>query len=132
MRRMQKMNRLKMIGIFVVGIVMMVSLIPCIAATPPRYLKIEYQEGTHILKVTLTHFSPARSIHYIYRIIVQRNGALEQSHFYTKQPHFFINTYEFNLSANPGDVITVSAYCILFGYNTRSTTVSPVVQSLQI
>jgi len=126
------MKLLKITGILMIGMFVTLSLVPIIPATPPRYLKIQYQESTNTLKVTLTHFSPARSIHYIYRIIVQRNGALEQSHFYTKQPRFFINTYEYNFSANPGDVITVSAYCILFGYNTRSTTISPIVQSIQV
>jgi hypothetical protein len=126
------MKSLKVIGILVIGLFITLSLVPLGNATPPRYLKVQYQESTHILKVILSHISPVRSLHYIYRIIVQKNGILEQSHFYSKQPRFFINTYEYNLSANPGDIITVSAYCVLFGYNTRSTTVSPVTQSLRI
>jgi len=123
------MKFLKIFGITLLVLLVSMSLVPFAQATPPRYLKIQYQESTNTLKVILTHASPVRSIHYIYRIIVQKNGVLEQSHFYTKQPRFFINTYEYNLSANPGDVITVSAYCVLFGYNTRSMTVT---QSLQI
>jgi hypothetical protein len=126
------MKSLKIIGFIVLGMLVVLSLLPIVPATPPRYLKIQYQESTNTLKVVLTHFSPARSIHYIYRITIHKNGVLEQSHFYTKQPHFFINTYEYNLSVNPGDVITVSAYCVLFGYNTRSTTVSPVTYSFSL
>lgn len=126
------MNRMKLAGVFVIGLFIILPLIPIIPATPPRYLKVQYQEETHLLKVTLTHITPVRSIHYIYRIIVQRNGALEQSYFYSKQPHFFLNTYTYNFSANPGDVITVSAFCILFGYNTRSITPSPIIQSIRI
>jgi hypothetical protein len=126
------MSLIKIAGIFMFGMLLMLSFMPIIPATPPRYLKIEYSESTNILQVTLTHFSPARSIHYIYRIAIQINGVLEQSHFYTKQPHFFLNIYEFNVSASSGDVITVSAYCVLFGYNTQSTTVSSAAQTLQI
>jgi hypothetical protein len=126
------MKSMKVVGIFVIGLLVALSLASFADATPPRYLKVQYQVSTNTLKVTLTHATPVRSIHYIYRIIVQKNGVLEQSHFYSKQPRFFINTYEYNLSANPGDVITVSAFCILFGYNTRSTTVSPVTQSLRV
>jgi len=101
-------------------------------ATPPRYIKIQYQVNTDTLKVTVSHISPVRSIHYIYRIVVEKDGVLEQVHFYNKQPRFFLNTYEYNLSAGPGDVITVSAYCILFGYNTRSTTISQITQSIRL
>jgi hypothetical protein len=126
------MRSMKIIGIFVIGLFITISLMSLVNATPPRYLKIQYQTSTNTLKVTLSHFSPARSIHYIYRIIVQKNGALEQSHFYSTQPSFFINTYEYNLSANPGDIITVSAYCVLFGYNTRSTTVPQITQSIRL
>jgi hypothetical protein len=123
---------MKVAGIFVIGLLITISLVPLGNATPPRYLRIQYKASTSTLKVTLTHATPVRSIHYIYRIIVQKNGVLEQSHFYSKQPRFFINTYDYNLSANPGDVITVSAFCILFGYNTRSKTISPITQSLRI
>ncbi len=126
------MRSMKVVGIIVIGLLVTISLVPLGNATPPRYLKVQYDVGTSTLKVILTHATPVRSIHYIYRIIVQKNGVLEQSHFYSKQPGFFINTYEYNLSANPGDVITVSAFCILFGYNTRSTTVSPIAQSIRI
>jgi hypothetical protein len=118
------MRSLKVVGIFVIGLFITVSLMPLGNATPPRYMKLKYQDSTNTLTVIITHITPVRSIHYIYRIIVEKNGVLEQVHFYNKQPRFFINIYEYNLSANPGDVITVSAYCVLFGYNTGSTTVS--------
>jgi len=125
------MRHMKLVGIFIFVLLTSMSLSQIGGiATPPRYLKISYQASTETLKVTLSHATPVRSIHYIYRISVQKNGVLEQAHFYSKQPRFFINTYEYNLTANPGDVISVSAYCILFGYNTRITTVSQITQSI--
>jgi len=119
------MKYMKYIGIISIALFLSVSLIPLgVHATPPRYINIQYQANTHTLKVTISHITPVRSIHYIYRIVVEKNGVLDQVHFYSKQPRFFLNTYEYNMSANPGDVITVSAYCVLFGYNSRSITVS--------
>jgi hypothetical protein len=127
------MRYIRYLGIFLVVLLVSVSLAPWSAyATPPRYIKIQYKADTQTLQVTVSHATPVRKIHYIYRIAVEKNGVLEQSHFYTMQPRFFLNTYEYNMSANPGDVITVSAFCILFGYNTRSTTVSQIEGSIQV
>ncbi len=118
------MKYLKIAGIFITVLFMSLSLVhQNVDATPPRYLRIQYQANTHTLKVTVSHATPVRSIHYIYRIEVEKNGVVDQVHFYSRQPSFFLNKYEYNLSANPGDVITVSAYCILFGFNTKSITV---------
>jgi hypothetical protein len=111
----------KYIGIIIIIILTNVLFLSTITeATPPRFIGLQYDKNTNVLKVIISHLSPARSFHYIYRIVIQKNGVIEQVHFYNKQPGFLFNRYEFNISAEPGDQITVSAFCILFGYNTRS------------
>lgn len=115
------MKYIKYIGIFIIVLLMGMTMVTMKAdATPPRFIGLNYNTDTNTLKVLVSHLSPVRSIHYIYRVSVEKNGVLEQSHFYTKQPSFFLNRYEYNIAANPGDTLTVSAFCILWGYNTRS------------
>ena len=92
-------------------------------ATPPRYMKLQYQPNSDSLKVTILHFSPARKIHYVYRVVVEKNGKIDQVHFYDKQPRFLIYTYTYNISAQPDDIITVSSYFILFGFLQKSNTI---------
>jgi len=115
------MKYVKYIGIFSIVLLVGVSLVTMKAeATPPRYINLKYDKNTDTLKVIVSHISPVRGFHYIYRVAVEKNGVLEQSHFYKKQPAFFLNRYEYNISASSGDILTVSAYCILFGYNSVS------------
>jgi len=119
------MKHVKYIGILLIISLMGMLLVTMkVEATPPRYINLKYDKNTEILKVLVFHFSPVRTFHYIYRVIVEKNGVLEQSHFYSKQPSFLANRYEYNISASSGDMLTVSAYCILFGYNTFSITVN--------
>jgi len=105
-------------GILIFGVALMSTQV---GATAPRYMKLVYQPGT--LQVTILHFSPARLIHYIYKIDVEKNGTLVVSQQYTSQPKFFFNTYNYNVTASPGDTLTLTANCVLFGKLTRSITV---------
>jgi hypothetical protein len=105
-------------GILILGFALMSTQV---GATAPRYMKLVYQPGT--LQVTILHFSPARTFHYIYKVDVEKNGALVDSQQYTSQPKFFFYTYSYNVTASPGDILTVTANCVLFGKLTRSITV---------
>jgi hypothetical protein len=105
-------------GILIIGVALMSMQV---GATAPRYMKLVYQPDT--LQVTILHFSPVRTFHYVYKIDVERNGALVASQQYTSQPRFFFYTYSYNVTASPGDTLTVTAYCVLFGSLTRSLVV---------
>lgn len=123
----------KFVGIFLALLFICATILSInAAATPPRYIGVQYQANNNNLKVTIVHATPVRKIHYVYRVTVEKNGILEQSHFYTQQPSFFLFTYNYNFTAAPGDQIKVSAYCILFGYNTKSITVPSFTQSIII
>ena len=89
-------------------------------ATPPRFIVFQYDKNKETLNVLISHITPVRSIHYIYRIVIQKNGEIVQAYFYDKQPGFIFNRYKFDLSAESGDEITVSAFCVLYGYNSKS------------
>ena len=97
------------------------------SATAPRYLGLQYTAQSHSLKVTIVHFSPAVKIHYVYRVEIDKNGAVYQAHLYTKQPRIVMFSYTYNVTANPGDTLTVSAYCILWGFIQKSQTITNTI-----
>lgn len=93
-------------------------------ATSPRYLGLKYNIQTHTLKVKVIHFSPAPKIHYVYRIEIDKNGQTYQAYLYQKQPGVFLLTYNYNVTAYPGETLTVSAYCVLWGSIQKSQTLT--------
>jgi hypothetical protein len=107
------------VAVLIMGIAMMGMQA---GATAPRYMKLVYQPET--LQVTILHFSPARTFHYVYKVDVEKNGELVVSQQYTSQPRFFFYTYSYNVTASAGDQFTVTANCVLFGKLTRSITIA--------
>jgi uncharacterized membrane protein len=93
------------------------------AATSPRYMKLVYEPQAQTLTVTILHFSPAKTVHYVYKVDVLKNGNPAVSQLYQNQPKFFFYTYTYNVTATTGDQLTVTAYCSLFGKLTRSITI---------
>jgi hypothetical protein len=118
------MKHIKYLAFFAVILLSVGMLGLQTSATAPRYIGLKYQESTHTLKVTVMHFSPARKIHYVYRIEVDKNGQVYQAYLYKSQPRFLIFSYTYNVTASPGDTLTVSAYCILWGFIQKSETLS--------
>jgi hypothetical protein len=92
------------------------------AATSPRYMKLVYEPQTQTLKVTILHFSPSKTVHYVYKVDVLKNGNPVATQLYTNQPKFFFYTYTYNVTATTGDQLMVTANCNLFGKLTRSIT----------
>ena len=106
-------------GMLFILIIMSILMISTqVGATSPRYMKLTYQQDT--LKVIVLHFSPFRTLHYVYKIDVEKNGQPYISELYSSQPRFFFNTYQYNVTAISGDQLTVTANCNLFGKLTRS------------
>ena len=114
------MKHIKYLAFFTAAILSTTMICFQTNATAPRYLKLQYQTSTHTLKVTIIHFSPATKIHYVYRIEIDKNGAVYQAHLYPSQPRILLFSYTYNVTANPGDTLTVSAYCILWGFIQKS------------
>ena len=89
-------------------------------ATSPRYIGLKYDAQAHSLKVKVLHISPAPKIHFVYRIEIDVNGEVAQDYIYTSQPKIIISSYTYNITLNPGDTLTVSAYCVLWGFLQKS------------
>lgn len=84
-------------------------------ATPPKDIKLDYDQATQMLKVTIVHFTLAESLHYIKHVLVKKNGVEVGSYFYKSQPERETFTYTYSLAANPGDTIEVTAACNIWG-----------------
>ncbi|MBN1281188.1 MAG: hypothetical protein JXA00_06025 [Candidatus Thermoplasmatota archaeon] len=111
------------IGLALVIILLSITVLGMQAsAHSPRFMRLTYEPET--LTVLILHPTFARSIHYVYKIDVEKNGELVTSEDYDSQPRFLFNVYEFSVNATTGDDITVLAYCSLFGNLQRSLTVS--------
>jgi hypothetical protein len=107
------------IGLVMVALLLCTTMLGMQAsAHSPRFMRITYESGA--VSVLIIHPSFARSIHYVYKIDVEKNQVLITSEDYDAQPRFIFNVYEFSVNATSGDEITVNAYCSLFGKLTRS------------
>ena len=92
-------------------IVMMLVITPFlginVTAHPPIDMSLEYDIDTDSLIVTITHETPAPTIHYINKIDITKNEVLFLSEEYTSQPTNDIFSYTFNPDATFGDFIEV-------------------------
>ncbi|UCF49771.1 MAG: hypothetical protein JSU91_08480, partial [Thermoplasmatales archaeon] len=96
-------------------LIMCITLIGTQAsAHPPGFINLKYEENN--LRVFMTHFSilPTGS-HYVYRIEIEVNGEIVQQEDYDQQQRFIFLIFNFDIILEPGDEITLSAYCSLFG-----------------
>lgn len=118
---MKHIQLLAIMGALLVGGTMLAA---CVSATSPRYIGLKYDAQAHTLNVKVVHFSPAPKIHYVYRIEIDKNGQVYQSYLYQKQPRIFLLSYTYNVTAYPGETLTVSAYCVLWGFIQKSMVVS--------
>jgi hypothetical protein len=95
------------------------------AAHPPLSMDLEYNGG--ILSVVIYHYvaSPETTNHYIETVEIYLNDAFYHEETYTTQPAMATSfTYEYNVTAYPGDTIRVTATCSVGG-NITETLVIP-------
>ena len=111
----------------ILSLLVLASLAVCIAApaaaTPPTDIVLAYDNATGQLSATITHPVPNPDAHYIRNVLVQLNGRTVINADYTSQPTKDTFTYTYPIQAQPGDTISVTATCSLFGSLTKSMTV---------
>jgi len=114
----------------VIGMLMLSTIIIATPAMahPPQDMEINYDLETSELSVTITHETPAPTVHFIYKVDVEVNDNMIISEEYDNQPTNDIFTYIYTLTAEIGDVIDVTAYCNIQGSLTRSITVRDPTQ----
>jgi len=84
------------------------------SAHPPLSVELVYQDG--MLNVTITHPVLDPENHYVQNVTVEVNGATVLTQNYTTQPATVeAFSYEYEVDAGPGDVITATATCSILG-----------------
>lgn len=101
----------------VVVILVLLLLVTSASAHPPSDMVLSYRPGE--LTATITHgvADPAR--HYVNRTAILVNGAPAGTLSYSSQPSNTSFTYRYQVPADPGDVIEVTADCNIAGSITR-------------
>ncbi len=116
------MNKICILGI-VSMLVFTTLAVSTVSAHPPLDMTLSYNLNNQLLNVTITHETPAPTIHYINQVDIEKNGELYLSEEYDSQPTNDVFTYTYNVNASIGDELTVTAYCNIQGSITRSITV---------
>ncbi len=96
---------------------------PTSEAHPPSEMDLSYDLANQTLTVTVTHNTIEPESHRVYLVEVEKNGELYLDREYDEQPDdTFTDT--FDVAAQVGDVLTVTAYCSLYGSITKSLSVT--------
>ena len=103
---------------------MVVPAVKPAGATPPQELKALYHPQKQTLRVFIRHTSRDRDRHYIRRIAIYKNGQWIRTFAYTRQPTRYAFHYDLDVEAQPGDVLTISAYCSKGGKRETEITIS--------
>jgi len=84
-------------------------------AHPPKDVTLSYDAGAQVLSVTITHSTFFPSKHYVKMLEIRKNGTEVSSTPYSSQPDSDTFTYTFPMKASPGDEISATAICNVFG-----------------
>ena len=121
---------MKIRNYIIIGMLLLSTIFLAIPALahPPIDMVLDYDLDTSNLSVTITHVTPAPTVHYINKIDIELNDELIISEEYESQPTNDEFTYVFFVEAEIGDEITVTAYCNIQGSITRSIIVRDPAQ----
>jgi hypothetical protein len=84
-------------------------------AHSPSGVTISFDPNTAKLSVTITHVVDDPATHYLYQVQVRQNGLVISDPLYKSQPSKDTFTLTYDVNANPGDAIWVTANCIRGG-----------------
>ncbi len=93
-------------------------------AHSPSGMTLSYDAESGILSVAITHQVADPNSHYVVRVEIKKNGASYLEQAYSAQPTNSIFEYNYNLTVEPGDLVEVSAFCVIGGSITRSIEIS--------
>jgi hypothetical protein len=114
-------------AILVLAVCACLLIIPA-AAHAPTDMKISFDPGTAKIYVTITHPVDDPATHYLSRVQVKLNGDVISDPDYKSQPTKDTFTLTYDVNANPGDEIWVTATCVRGGTLEKSYTVPQPVR----
>lgn len=106
--------------VFLILLFLFCGLLSQASAHAPSEMTLDYDVDTHMLTVTLTHSVSDPTLHFVFRIDIEKNGSPVFSEEYSNQPTTSEFSYSFGVDAMPGDTLDVMAWCNLGGSITGS------------
>lgn len=103
-------------------LIVMISQIA--SAHSPSGMELSYNVETQLLEVTITHQVSNPESHYVYNIVIDKNGEIYDSLNYNSQPSSSSFTYNFEVNTSEDDVVKVTANCNQVGSVTKQLTVT--------
>lgn len=97
--------------------------VPSAFAHPPKDVALSYDAPSKALSVKVAHSSFFPSRHYVKNVVISLNGKTVRSEPYTSQPAGDAFTYTYTVEASPGDELSVTALCNVFGSKETKLTV---------
>jgi len=92
-------------------------------AHSPSQVSLVYDSQNQSLFVTTTHQVSNPSSHYVFKILVQKNGEQVLTKEYKSQPTSSTFTYDYPINATKGDVLKATAFCSIAGSRSGEITV---------
>ena len=104
----------------IIAIIVLIALIISMGsftvdAHSPSSMSLDRNKTTGGFNVTITHEVDDKSSHYIEEIVIKKNGEEIKSETYTSQPTDSTFTYTYQIDAEEGDELEVSASCSIGG-----------------
>lgn len=109
-------------------VIFLIALHPSPArAHPPSDITLHYNATEQKLLIEIAHVSRDRLQHYIYKIEVRKNDLPPETHYYRQQVQPSGFDVEIPLSAEEGDLITVTAYSRKGGKRETTLEITPEI-----
>ena len=119
----KKMNYSK-IGPIILCFLAVILVSQNVSAHSPSNMSLNYDSENQKLETTITHQVSNPDSHYLYNIVIKKNGETYNTFDYTNQPSSSSFTYTYDINATEGDAIEVTALCIQGGSITKQVSVS--------
>jgi hypothetical protein len=116
------MNRRKLLILGLFLAMMFIHVAPVNAHTPGP-MTLDYDFGTQVLSVTISHSVADVNTHYIIQVVVEKNSVEVLTKDYTNQNTTSTFSATYALPATHGDVLSVTAICSVSGQATDEVTV---------
>ena len=110
--------------ILIIFFLVIIDFTQHVFAHAPSNIDLEYDFDNQKLTSIITHYTPDRNSHYIYRVKIYKNEIIVGDNEYTSQPTDDTYQLSFNISAEKVDVLKVWVECNKGGNIEKSITIN--------
>jgi desulfoferrodoxin (superoxide reductase-like protein) len=116
---------MKKIALAAVGLFLFAFLPSGAQAHAPKSVDLDYDLSKQTLTVTIDHWALTPNVHYIEKVEIKKNGKVVDTAEYKSQPAQEEFSYTYNIPAQAGDKLDVTAFCSIHGSRTSTLKLKP-------